>query len=257
MVLVSIDSINRKIVYVSIPRDIWVPKIRAKINSAYYWGNQKTEGGGLVLAKSTVEEIVGQPVNYAVVLDFKVFRDVVDVLGGIKVNVENSFEDDHYPIAGREKDPCNGDPLFMCRYETVKFETGVREMDGETALKFVRSRYAKGDEGTDEARQRRQQVVIKSIKDKMLTADVLLNPWKINKLYKTVMASIETDIDMNTQAILLRAAFDARGNVKSYSIPDDLLSTPPISKTYDNQYVFIPAGRSWGSLQLWFSELLR
>jgi len=37
---------------VSIPRDIWIPALRAKINSAYYWGNLKQSGGGLLLAKS-------------------------------------------------------------------------------------------------------------------------------------------------------------------------------------------------------------
>lgn len=257
MVLVSINSIDRKIVYISIPRDIWIPKIRAKINSAYYWGNQKTEGGGLILAKSTVEEIVGQQVNHAIVLDFKVFKEVVDVLGGIEVVVERAFEDDRYPIAGRENDICNGDPLFICRYETVKFEAGNQKMDGETALKFVRSRYAKGDEGTDEARQKRQQIIIGAIKNKILTADILLNPWKIKALYKVVTSSIETDIDMDTQAVLLREVIRSKSNLKSYIVPEDLLFNPPVSKFYDNQYVFVPVDGNWDKVKEWVLATFR
>lgn len=256
MFLISLNSVSKKIVYISIPRDIWAPKIRAKINSAYYWGNQKEAGGGLILAKSTVEEIVGQPVNYAVVLDFNIFERIVNVLGGVEVNVENSFEDDHYPIAGREEDLCDGDPLFLCRYETIKFEKGTQKMDGVTALKFVRSRYAKGDEGTDIARQARQQKVIEAIKNRALSPEVLVNPWKAIQIYSVVTSSIETDIDMNAQAVLARKALSARDNVWSYSIPEDLLQNPPISSTYDNQYVFIPVGGSWSKLHEWISSLI-
>ena len=256
MFMISLNNDSHKIIYISIPRDIWVPKIRAKINSAYYWGNQKELGGGLVLAKSTVEEIIGQPINYAVVLDFSIFERIVDVLGGVEVNVENAFEDDHYPIAGKENDLCDGDPLYMCRYETIKFEVGPQKMDGPTALKFVRSRYAQGDEGTDTARQQRQQKVIEAIKNKALSADILLNPWKVSTLYRVVTSSIETDIDMNAQAVLVRRGLDARANVFSYTIPEEFLINPPVSFTYDNQYVFIPAGGSWDKVKAWVATLL-
>ncbi|KKR38147.1 MAG: Cell envelope-related transcriptional attenuator [Candidatus Woesebacteria bacterium GW2011_GWB1_40_101] len=106
MIFTSVSLVRPKIVLISVPRDIWIPAIRAKINSAYYWGNQKESDGGLTLAKSTVEEIVGEPVHYGLVLDFNGFVKIIDVLGGINVMVERAFVDEMYPIAGRENDQC-------------------------------------------------------------------------------------------------------------------------------------------------------
>ncbi|KKQ53361.1 MAG: cell envelope-related transcriptional attenuator [Microgenomates group bacterium GW2011_GWC1_38_12] len=193
MILVSVDHQSHKVNLISLPRDIWITTLRTKLNSTYYWGNKKQppaqrasglEGsGGMILAKSSVEEIVGQPVHYALVLDFSGFKKIIDVLGGVEVDVERSFSDEKYPIPGREDDLCNGDPEFKCRYETLNFVQGKQFMDGETALKFVRSRNAIGDQGTDFARQVRQQKVITAIKDKLLSKEILLSPKKLTKLF--------------------------------------------------------------------------
>src|SRR5690606_10518850 len=98
--------------------------------------------------KTQVEKIAGVPVHYAVVVDFNAFENVIDLIGGIEVNVLTPFVDSKYPIPGKENDLCGGDPEFTCRYETLVFEKGLTFMDGETALKFARSRNAEGDEGT-------------------------------------------------------------------------------------------------------------
>lgn len=110
IIFASVDHSPASGILISIPRDIWIPEIKAKVNSAYYWGNQRQEGGGIILAKSSVEEIVGQPVHYGAVIDFTAFKQVVDVLGGIEVQVESSFVDEKYPIPGKENDECGGDP---------------------------------------------------------------------------------------------------------------------------------------------------
>ncbi len=94
IILASISDKSPSIDLVSIPRDIWIPEIRAKINSAYYWGKQKEAGGGLKLAKSLVEEITGQPIQYGLVVDFDGFTEIVDVVGGIELNVEHTFVDE-------------------------------------------------------------------------------------------------------------------------------------------------------------------
>jgi LCP family protein required for cell wall assembly len=112
---VSIDHISPSFTIISLPRDIWIPALRAKLNSVYYWGNQKEEGGGLPLSKSVVEEIVGQPVEYGIVIDFEGFQEIIDVLGGVEVNVERSFTDERFPIEGKENDECEGDPEYKCR----------------------------------------------------------------------------------------------------------------------------------------------
>lgn len=166
VIFASINHTDPSLSLVSLPRDIWIPELRAKLNSTYYWGNQKKDGGGLILTKATVESIVGQPVHYGLVIDFSGFMKIVDVLGGVEVDVERGFVDEKYPIAGKEDDECDGDLEYKCRYETIRFEEGAQTMNGETALIFARSRNAEGDEGTDLAREIRQQKILAAIQTK-------------------------------------------------------------------------------------------
>lgn len=272
-------SSTPSVTLISLPRDIWVPELRAKLNSVYYWGNQKQPpvrkasqwgssllgaepglegGGGLILGKSEVERIVGAPVHYGVVVDFSDFKRIIDVLGGIEVNVERSFTDRRYPIPGREDDDCGGDdPEFLCRYETIQFGKGKQSMDGETALKFARSRNAEGDEGTDFARAARQEKVLAAIKAKALTKEILFNPKKVISVMKVIQESIETDIDPSASAILARRIFDARDNVYSKVLPENLLENPPKSYRYDFLYVFIPKDGVWDEVHKWVECVLK
>ena len=259
MLLVSISSVDRKVSLISIPRDIWVPDLRAKINASYYYGKQKGEGSylaGIILAKSTVEEIMGVPIQYGVVINFSGFEGVIDELGGIDITVDKSFVDSEFPIPGKEADSCSGDPTFACRYQTVKFDAGLTHMDGATALKFVRSRHAQGDEGSDLARALRQQKVIKAIIQKALSPQVFLNISKVNALVAIANSSLETDISFDRLAIIGRWLVDARDNIASHSIPEEFLYNPPISVKYDRQFVFLPKKGDWSDLQNWVKQNL-
>ena len=256
IMLASVGDDGSGLTLVSIPRDIWIDELRAKLNSAYYWGNQKAEGGGQILAKATVEGIVGVPIQYVVVVDFSGLSKVVDLLGGVEVNVENSFVDEHYPVAGREADLCGGDPTLACRYETVKFEKGIQFMDGATALKFVRSRYAEGDEGTDFARSARQQKVIEAIEKKILSKETYLSPSKVSGLLKLFDESVETDMTDEGFAIVARKLFDSRGKKQTFVLGEDFLDHPPIGPKYDNLYVFIPKGGNWDEVHMWIRSIL-
>ena len=257
MMIASVSLNNRSVNLISIPRDIWIAEIRAKINSAYYWGKEKSEfGGGLSFAKKNVEVLTGLPINYALVLDFSSFRGIVDALGGVKIDVVASFTDNLYPIEGREEDTCDGDKEFKCRYETVYFEKGVNNMDGTTALKFVRSRNGDNNENTDIAREARQQKVISAIKSKILSKSTLLNPFKLFKVWKVVESSIETDINFPSMIVLGREMLKVDGNIKSSVVPDEILISPPKSQRYDYQYVFVPRAGDWSELQSWIKTIL-
>ncbi|MCX6706129.1 MAG: LCP family protein [Candidatus Woesebacteria bacterium] len=259
MMLASVSLAKHSVNLISIPRDIWIPEIRAKVNSAYYWGKEKPEfGGGLSFAKKNVEAIVGIPVNYALVLDFSSFKGIIDALGGVEIDVANSFTDNLYPIEGREEDTCGGDKEFKCRYETIYFEKGVSYMDGTTALKYVRSRNGDNDENTDIAREARQQKVISAIKSKILSKGTLLNPFKLYKVWKVVRSSIETDMDFFSMIVLGREMLNVDGNIQSSAIPEGLLINPPESQKYDYQYVFTPkVAGNWGEFQNWIKDLIK
>src|SRR3989304_1952317 len=82
IIFASVSHQSSGISLFSLPRDIWIPAIRAKINSAYYWGKQKEEGGGLILAKSTGEEVGGGAGHHGISVDFSGFIKIVDVIGG-------------------------------------------------------------------------------------------------------------------------------------------------------------------------------
>ena len=68
-------------------------------------------------------------------------------------------------------------------------------MDGETALQYVRSRHAEGEEGSDFARGRRQQEVLLALKARLMSKDIYLNPGELEKLYGAFDEA--TDMDMN------------------------------------------------------------
>jgi LCP family protein required for cell wall assembly len=266
MIFASLALTKPQISLVSIPRDLWMQDIKTKINSAYYWGKTGSpyvdatqSGAGIGFAKIITSEVVGEPIQYGVVIDFSAFKDIIDAIGGIEVNVVTSFTDTFYPVAGRENDICGGDPKLSCRYMTVSFNDGPQTMNGEKALQFVRSRHAEGIEGTDLAREDRQQKVIDAIKNKISKPSVFLSPKVEIAMINIFKKYVETDIDLPTAGFLVREALIGRSNIKQYVLPLGMLANPPVSKLYDNLYVFIPAAGNgdWQELNKWFYQILK
>ncbi len=253
IMFVNFNSSSDKISVLSLPRDIWIPETRAKLNSSYYWGKQKS-GNGFDLAAVSVAGITGITPAYFVVVDFSLFKDFIDALDGVKVNVINSFVDDNYPIEGKENDMCNGDKLYRCRYETVQFVQGIQYMDGKTALKFVRSRNAKGEEGTDFAREARQQVLISAVKEKVLSGDVLLNPTVIRNLIKVVSSHVETNIKYSDLKILTKFLLKSATNISFIKFPQELSEVSTNNPRYDRQYVLVPKNGSWEDFKIWLGN---
>lgn len=262
IIFFSVDQSGGNSLLLSLPRDIWVSQMRAKLNTAYYYGN-RAEGAGMEWAKDFVSQILGQPVHYTFVVSFDGFVKIVDLLGGIEVDVERSFVDTQYPIPGKEDDPCGGDPKTLCRYETVSFEKGKQHLDGQQALKFARSRHAEGDEGTDFARSARQQKVILALKERVLSPAFFLDPRKIRQMIDFTAASLETDMPKSHLGQLSRLLLGLdKGKIRSEVIPEGgkdrpgLLANPPISAVYDNQWVLVPRTGDWEETREWVVCLL-
>ncbi|MBI5123260.1 LCP family protein [Candidatus Roizmanbacteria bacterium] len=242
IVVVSYNLKTNYLTTISIPRDVWSEALHDKINSAYAYGEAKKKGAGFILAKAEVESIIGQPVHYAAAINFDQFEELINFLGGVDVNIENSFVDKEFPIAGKENDLCNNDPDYKCRYETIFFTKGLTHMNGKIALKFVRSRNSQDSEGTDFAREKRQQKTIEAIKNKLIAFAKKPNLDNYQKLYDLLDKLVKKDINNQQVAIILKNIILKR-NFKQEKIilSEDFFFNPEINlEKYDGKWVLIP-----------------
>lgn len=250
IIVLNYDLKSNKILTITIPRDIWSDTLKDKINSAYAYGENKMEGGGMKLAKAEIESIVGLPLQYAAVIDFDKFVEFIDFLGGVEIDVARSFVDHDFPIPGREDDLCSGDAQYRCRYETVKFSKGAQRMDGKTALKFVRSRHAVGPEGGDFARSKRQQKTIAAIKTKISKIFLTKRDTKDwEKLYKIMDRLFKRDISNQQAAILVKSMILNRQlKQQDIELVEDFFAVPDRS-LYEGRFVFVPKGGNFESIK--------
>lgn len=258
IMLISINSVTADTVLISLPRDIWVESLSAKLNTAYHFGQIKQPGGGLVLTKAAVSEIVNQPVHYAAMLDFSGFETAIDIVGGLDINIPHGFIDKKYPLPGQENAANESD-----RYEILQFYPGQQHLDGSKALKYVRSRYAEGEEGTDYARAQRQQLVLLAFKDKVLSTRILLNPSKLKALLATYKTAVKTDLPSNTYpdfiklALRIKSAGLRTGIIdqgSNYEEVPPLLYNPPVNLY--GQWVLLPINNNWQAIYDHVAEIL-
>ena len=185
IIVASYNHKTKDVVMISIPRD-FCTKVNpsktsyGKINSAYSIYEAKEKGSGLEGLKGIVEEITGMEIQYYTMINFNGFVELVDAVGGLYINVENSFTDYKYPAE------------TGYGTQTISFKAGAQLMDGDTALKYARSRQSQQNgEGSDYARARRQHKVIDAFIKKLLSTETLLNPNKVMSLLTSIQDNIK------------------------------------------------------------------
>jgi len=188
IIIVTVDPINKTAGMLSIPRDLYLPipgNGEDRINTANVWGySRKYPGGGPALLKRTIEANFGIPIDYYVMVDFQGFKEIIDTLGGVDVNVPRRLHDTKYP------DPKPGDPYGM---KTVHFDTGWQHLNGQEALEYARSRMSTSDFD----RARRQQQILLAIREKALNIGVVNLIAKMPSLAATMMDSVKTDMTLD------------------------------------------------------------
>src|SRR6266498_591001 len=184
MILLTIDPLTKTAGMLSIPRDMWVniPGFGySRINTAYASGEgSKLPGGGPELARKTVEQFIGVPVQYYAQIDFSTFAQFIDRIGGIDIHNDEDLRLD--PIGGG-KDKIK---ITCC---------GLRHLGGEAALAYARFR--KDKEG-DVARAERQQKVILAIRNKVLSPEnfpVLIG--QAQQFYNEFSSGIHTNMPLD------------------------------------------------------------
>ncbi len=237
MIFLSLNHQNKKTVVFSLPRDIWSDTLKDKINSAYHYGEIGKINGGLELSDAIVEEILNQPVHYVFLIDFSFVKEIINIISGIEVYVDNSFDDYKYPLDGLENDLCDGDIELKCRYEAIHFNKGWQKMDGETALKFIRSRNAEGDEGSDFARSKRQQKILEALKNRLMSKETLTKPKQLILIWEAFKKNSKTNANL---ADILYLGKEIISEKERATIPvEEQFVNAPI-QMYEGKWVLVP-----------------
>jgi polyisoprenyl-teichoic acid--peptidoglycan teichoic acid transferase len=186
IMLLTVDPIGLSGAVLSVPRDLWVeiPGFGVdRINQAHYLGEvYDYPGGGPALAVDTIEGAIGVRVNYFVTINFDAFVKIIDLIGGIEIDVPEEIDDPLYP------DNCYGyDPFYMA--------AGKQQMDGYLALKYARTRVTFGG---DVDRAGRQQEVALAVREKIMRINML--PQLIARapeLWYTLQDNVRTDMSID------------------------------------------------------------
>lgn len=208
MIVVSVDEAGKRVAMISIPRDLWVeiPGFHhERINAAHAIGEaQGYPGGGPALAMRTVEHNLGIRIDHYARVDLQGFKNVIDTLGGVTIEVTQPITDDAYP----------GDSGKT----SIHIPAGTHHMDGDLALQYVRSRQS----GNDIDRTERQQKLLMAIRDRGMRLDVIP---RIPALVGAVLDSVDTDMPLHKLLSLTKLAREIdSSNVRQLVIGWDLVT---------------------------------
>ncbi|MFU8852585.1 LCP family protein [Micromonospora sp. SL1-18] len=203
IILVHLPKDRSSAQLISIPRDTWVPIPRskegrggrnAKINAAFAWG-------GTPLMVQAVEQFTSVRIDHVAMVDFAGFKEIVDALGGVEIDVEQSFTSTHSLKPGGRRE----------------FVKGHQTMDGATALDYARERYAFAN--GDFTRIKHQQQVIKAILDTAASGGTLSSPTKLNSFVRATASSVAVDKSMSLVDLAMELRHLRGGNLGFYTCP--------------------------------------
>lgn len=239
IIIVTLDPSNRTAGLLSIPRDLQVtiPSFgEDRINTVNVYGYvQHYPGEGPALLKETIEANFAIPIDYYIIADFDGFREIIDTLGGVELEVLKELHDTYYP------DPKPDDPYA---YKTIHFDPGWQHMDGERALEYARSRMSTSDAD----RAWRQQQILLAIRETVLNLNLIP---KLPELATTLKDSVETDMTLEEMLELARLMPD----IDVESLAQVVLEEPLVysHRREDGAAVLLPR---WDSINAIMAELL-
>lgn len=264
----SLRPSDKTIGMLSIPRDMTVPipgEGWRKVNHVNALAEVKEEGSGPAVTAEVLGDLFQQDIHYYIKVDFSGFAELIDKLGGVDIYVDRAFVDDAYPVLGLEDASCGSQittvtneegiveevetPIYDCRFEVLSFQEGWAHMDGDTALKYVRSRHGDNGEGSDFARSRRQQKVLMAVKEKVLDVGVLLNPGKIGSIVGTLEDHIDTNLSLWEMARLGNMMRDLDTTKIVNHVLDASGDSPLYATSLNGAYVLLPKNDDWGAIR--------
>ncbi len=182
ILLARLDAAKNKVYLFSLPRDLLVrlpgSTTFTKLNALYAF-NKNNAGHEFDALIAKAQDITGLAISHYVFVDLQTVKQLVDIFSGVNVLVAEDIVDPVFPGANHS-------------FETFAIKAGWRYLDGETALKYLRTRHSAAG---DFDRVGRQQSVLQALKQKVLA----LNFWDIGKfaeIYNALSANIKSDLNL-------------------------------------------------------------
>jgi len=222
MALTVIDRETREVGVLAMPRDLYVSipgHPPERLNTVDFLGHYtKYPGGGPALLDRTLRQNFGFGFDRFIRVDFTGFVELIDIVGGIDVEVDCPFEE-------RFADPeVPGGRL-------LKLEAGQQHLDGHTALMYVRSRLSTSDLD----RSRRQFKVLMALREKLLQLDTLL---LIPQLWNNYRVTVQTDLSLGEALDLARLAYEFDAKDIHGQVIDTSMTIP--GRTAMKSWVLLP-----------------
>lgn len=224
IILVSIDPLEKSAGLVSIPRDLYVKvpgEGSMKINSVYYTGKSKVlnkskkpndeikkqaDNAGFDLVENSVEEVLGIPVHYHAMVDFSGFKQAIDTVGGVDINV---------PTAVYEQMRIDGKNYIL------NVKPGNKHFGGFEALAYARSRHTSSRGDFD--RSERQRLMILALKEKIFSVGTLSNPAKVSSLISQFGNHVQTNFSSQD----ISSLYDLGKSINGANVTSIGLADPP------------------------------
>jgi len=230
MTVLTLDPLTLEAGVLSIPRDLWVPipgdfdQVNYRINQANFLGDAfDYPGGGIALARKTVENFLGISIHFVVRINFTAFEYFIDRIGGIVIDVPEPIYDPAYPTEDYG-------------VEVFSLPAGLQTMDGLTALKYARTRHSQNG---DFDRARRQQQVMMAVREKLKDPRVLASLIaSAPEILSELSSSIKTDMTLDQmQQLAVLAQKVERDRIK-FEVLDQRYTE--FATTPDGSQVLIP-----------------
>lgn len=194
VMIAHIDPSHKRVSLVSLPRDSWLPvpghTDKSKLDQAFFLGamQRRSFDDGVRLARATIEQDYGIPIDRYIWVGLGGFASVIDTLGGVDIDLAHPLVDDAYPDdTGSGANP--RDPYAFTR---LYLAPGPQHLNGEHALEYVRSRHS--DLIGDIGRTTRQQQVLTALRNRLSTPNIVEH---LPQILRDLTGKVYTNLSQN------------------------------------------------------------
>jgi LCP family protein required for cell wall assembly len=231
IMVLSVDQDKKDAYMLSLPRDLWVRYVmpggdactvgyEGKLNAQYFCASDDgtNEDAGAHALSEKVADITGLDVQYYIHLNFTAVVDAVDAVGGVDVTIKS---EDPRGILDRNFD-------WKCGYRCyfVNYKNGEKvHLDGAHALALARARNAAGGYGLPNGnfdREQNQQMIIKALREKAVSAGTLTNLGAVTGLIDALGNNLRTNVQTKEVRTLMELGTKIQSDsIMSLSLNDE------------------------------------